>query len=75
MRPIRKHLFTVAVAIALLLPLSGLASADPTDAGFFDPTIVTPVQVVQISAPGAVTITRTAPTTATVLDPSDGGFH
>lgn len=73
MRPIRKLLVTLAVALALLLPLSGIASADPSDGGFSDPTIVTPVQVVQISAPGVVTTTKTSPT-ITIADPSDGGF-
>ncbi len=40
-RRIRKHLVTLVVALALLLPLGGLASADPIDGGYASAAITT----------------------------------
>ena len=75
MRRFRKHLLTAAFAVALLLPLGGIALADPIDGGFSDPTIVTPAITVRITAPGTVTITPTNTAGATTAaDPVDGGF-
>ncbi len=42
MRRFRKRLLTAAIALALLLPLASVASADPNDGGFSpSSTIVT----------------------------------
>ena len=73
MTPIRNWLITLLLTGGLLLTFAGAASADPGDGGFSDPTIVTPVLVVHVSAPGTITITSTGPTTSTA-DPGDGGF-
>ncbi len=76
MRPIRKALFAVGIALALLLPLGGAASADPGDpGGFADPTIIAGPLTVQIAAPGTVTITRTVGVTPTGADPGDPGGY
>jgi hypothetical protein len=41
MRPFRKHLLTLLVALALLLPFAGIASADPNDGGYSSALITT----------------------------------
>lgn len=72
MTRIRQWLLTAAIALALLLPLATVASADPGDSGGFqDPLIRTSGVTVHVAAPGNVTVTRTAASAA--ADPGDGG--
>lgn len=75
MRRFRKVLLTATISVALLLPVAGVASADPGDpGGFSDPTIIAGPVVVRISAPGVVTITLGSASLSTT-DPGDpGGF-
>ncbi len=76
MRLIRKSLLTTGIALALLLPLAGAASADPSDpGGFMDPTIIAGPLTIHVAAPASVTIIRTAPLTTTAADPTDAGGY
>ncbi len=75
MRRFRKLLVTLGVAAALLLPLASVASADPNDGGFTDPTITAGPNTVTILGPaGGAIVTKTASATLTAADPNDGGF-
>lgn len=67
MRRIRKWLVTAGVALALLLPLASVASADPDDGGFSTTSITTTTST---SKPGKTTGSYSA---TTLLDPDDGG--
>ncbi len=65
MRRSRKWLLTAATALALLLPLASVASADPNDGGF------SPSSTIGTTWRGGGT---TYYTTTAALDPNDGGF-
>lgn len=73
MRRIRKLLLTVGITLAMLLPLAGIASADPGDGGgFADAAISGPISAGPITfAVPPVGGLRSGATNA--ADPGDGG--